>query len=68
MEIVTEAAQFPEKDYINGIFVAVHEDLLLTLAVDSLYEYEPKGSLFSGVEGRSRAASAHSQGLRCFHR
>jgi hypothetical protein len=24
MEIGTEAAQFPEKEYINGIFVAVH--------------------------------------------
>jgi hypothetical protein len=23
VEIVTEAAQFPEKEYINGIFVAV---------------------------------------------
>jgi hypothetical protein len=23
-EIGTEAAQFPEKEYINGIFVAVH--------------------------------------------
>ncbi len=24
MEIGTEALQFPEKEYINGIFVAVH--------------------------------------------
>jgi hypothetical protein len=24
VEIGTEAAQFPEKEYINGIFVAVH--------------------------------------------
>ncbi len=24
-EIETEAAQFPEKEYINGIFVAVHQ-------------------------------------------
>jgi hypothetical protein len=24
MEIGTEAAQLPEKEYINGIFVAVH--------------------------------------------
>ncbi len=23
VEIVTEAAQFPEKEYINGIFIAV---------------------------------------------
>jgi hypothetical protein len=24
VEILTEAAQFPEKEYINGIFVAVY--------------------------------------------
>ncbi len=24
VEIGTEAAQFPEKEYINGIFLAVH--------------------------------------------
>jgi hypothetical protein len=24
VEIGTEAAQFPEKEYINGIFIAVH--------------------------------------------
>jgi hypothetical protein len=26
VEIGTEAAQFPEKEYINGIFVSVHTD------------------------------------------
>jgi hypothetical protein len=26
VEIGTEAAQFPEKEYINGIFVAVQRD------------------------------------------
>jgi hypothetical protein len=26
VEIGTEAAQFPEKEFINGIFVAVHAD------------------------------------------
>jgi hypothetical protein len=26
VEIGTEAAQFAEKEYINGIFVAVHTD------------------------------------------
>ncbi len=33
VEIGTEAAPFPEKEYINGIFVAVHclEDLSVTL-------------------------------------
>ncbi len=27
-EIGTEAAQFPEKEYINGIFLAVHAEYL----------------------------------------
>jgi hypothetical protein len=27
VEIGTEAAQFPEKEYINGIFLAVHKYL-----------------------------------------
>jgi hypothetical protein len=27
VEIATEAAQFPEKEYINGIFVAVYDKL-----------------------------------------
>jgi hypothetical protein len=27
VEIGTEAAQFPEKEYINGIFVAVYHSL-----------------------------------------
>jgi hypothetical protein len=25
VEIGTESAQFPEKEYVNGIFVAVHK-------------------------------------------
>jgi hypothetical protein len=29
VEIGTEAAQFPEKEYINGIFLAVHDKNLL---------------------------------------
>jgi hypothetical protein len=28
VEIGTEAAQFPEKEYINGIFVAVYHEKL----------------------------------------
>jgi hypothetical protein len=31
LEIGTEAAQFPEKEYINGIFVAVHATAATTL-------------------------------------
>ncbi len=30
-EIGTEAAQFPEKEYINGIFVAVHQQVQYTV-------------------------------------
>ncbi len=30
VEIGTEAAQFPEKEYINGIFLAVHRVCSLT--------------------------------------
>jgi hypothetical protein len=26
VEVGTEAAQYPEKEYINGIFLAVHEN------------------------------------------
>ncbi len=40
VEIGTEAAQFPEKEYINGIFVAVQDgawtDLFENLSVNSL--------------------------------
>ncbi len=32
VEMGTEAAQFPEKKYINGIFVAVHLQLLRKLS------------------------------------
>jgi hypothetical protein len=30
MEIGTEAAQFPEKEYIRGIFVAVYKSFSIT--------------------------------------
>jgi hypothetical protein len=32
VEIGTEAAQFPEKEYINGIFLAVHVVLFFLYA------------------------------------
>jgi hypothetical protein len=32
MEIGTEAAEFPEKEYINGIFVAVYDKINSALA------------------------------------
>ena len=31
VEIGTEAEQFPEKKYINGIFIAVHSDAYLQI-------------------------------------
>jgi hypothetical protein len=31
VEIGTEAAQFPEKEYINGIFLAVHHAVLMVM-------------------------------------
>jgi hypothetical protein len=34
VEIGTEAAQFPEKEYINGIFVAVYVSSLQTASKD----------------------------------
>jgi hypothetical protein len=37
VEIGTEAAQFPEKEYINGIFVAVHATSLILPAVLMIY-------------------------------
>jgi hypothetical protein len=35
VEIGAEAALFPEKEYINGIFVAVHT-MLLKLRIDKI--------------------------------
>jgi hypothetical protein len=32
VEIGTEAAQFPEKEYINGILVAVHTPPMLSMS------------------------------------
>jgi hypothetical protein len=32
VEIETEAAQFPEKEYVNGIFLAVHSYYLNNLS------------------------------------
>jgi hypothetical protein len=36
VEIGTDAAQFPEKEYINGIFVAVQQAILSSAAGSSL--------------------------------
>jgi hypothetical protein len=46
VEIGAEAAQFPEKEYINGIAVAVYDTRSLRLGL-----YFPKESGFSGVLG-----------------
>jgi hypothetical protein len=37
VEIGTEAAQFPEKEYINGIFIAVHVLLRLIINVRMIF-------------------------------
>jgi hypothetical protein len=37
VEIGTEAAQFPEKEYINGIFVAVYLEHDMCLVLEDLY-------------------------------
>jgi hypothetical protein len=37
MEIGTEATQFPEKEYINGIFAAVHFHELPSLSAKEAY-------------------------------
>ncbi len=39
--IRTEAAQFPEKEYINGIFVAVYIDLFETRDTKTGYPARP---------------------------
>ncbi len=37
VEIGTEAAQFPEKEYINGIFVAVHHNVNTQIDVPYIF-------------------------------
>jgi hypothetical protein len=47
VEIGTEAAQFAEKEYINGIFVAVHTDSEpYTINFFKLLLSQPKGRLY----------------------
>jgi hypothetical protein len=42
VEIGTEAAQFPKKEYINGIFIAV-QGTLTSVFVFSDWEFDPQG-------------------------
>ncbi len=37
VEIGTEAAQFPEKEYINGIFLAVHPRFAYSAAQENMW-------------------------------
>jgi len=46
VEIMTEAAQFPEKEYINGIFVAV----LISCYSQSLSDNIPETAVASFVK------------------
>jgi hypothetical protein len=48
VEIGTEAAQFPEKEYINGIFLAVQYYCIRKHGVDSCSKI---GSLFNSQSG-----------------
>ncbi len=41
VETGTEAAQFPEKEYINGIFVAVYHSHPFLYSVISTIQYSP---------------------------
>jgi hypothetical protein len=41
VEIGTEAAQFPEKDYVNRILIAVHCNSVLSLHLFFLYGMSP---------------------------
>ena len=43
VEIVTEAAQFPEKEFINGIFVAVRLYIKKVNLPEALYPLELPG-------------------------
>ncbi len=38
VEIRTEAAQFPEEEYINGIFIAVQQEKLF-IVIDTAESY-----------------------------
>ncbi len=46
VEIGTEAAQFPEKKYINGIFLAVHKYIGVTMSYLALLGNVSKLALF----------------------
>ncbi len=40
VETGTEAAQFPEKEYITGIFVAVRKEIYKSIQKDTVYKKE----------------------------
>jgi hypothetical protein len=51
LEIGTEAAQFPEKKYTNGIFLAVHPSTAekMPLNICPLYTEKVRGRVSSGL-------------------
>ncbi len=55
VEIGTEAAQFPEKEYMNGIFLAVHTNMQWIFSVYNKYniQYKVGDSGFKQYEKKS---------------
>ncbi len=51
VEIGTEASQFPEKEYMNGIFVVVHQEGLRLVPY-----YAIRGALVAGKFQKSSCA------------
>ncbi len=47
VEIGTEAAQFPEKEYINGIFVAVHNMCNHDICINAFLYYSKNTDCFA---------------------
>ncbi len=57
MEIGTEAALFPEKEYLSGIFVAVHDKIMRTgamCACQLISEEKNNPGTFDGNFARGR--------------
>jgi hypothetical protein len=65
VEIGTEAAQFPEKEYINGIFVAVHHKLGLSMAWVGDLAYHTLDGYMLTARVPSMTTGFHSRNAGC---